>query len=75
LGLAPAVASPKRQKIRLDAIEMLDLPEILIVLLTTLLVVLWTRHWMIHRRAGQTKERLRDTGPQPPPRSRIAKDA
>jgi hypothetical protein len=35
---------------------MLDVPEVLIILLTTLLVVLLTRHWMIHYRARQTKK-------------------
>ena len=35
---------------------MLDIPEVLIILLTTLLVVLLTRHWMINYRAGQTKK-------------------
>ncbi len=34
---------------------MLDIPETLIILLTALLVVLLTRHWMIHR-AGQMKK-------------------
>jgi hypothetical protein len=53
---------------------MLDIPEVLIILLTTLLVALWTRHWVIHRRAGHKKKQLRDTGPQPPPRSSVAND-
>jgi hypothetical protein len=53
---------------------MLDIPEVLMILLTTLLVALWIRHWVIHRRAGQTKKQLRDTGPQPAPHSSIAKD-
>jgi hypothetical protein len=35
---------------------MLDIPEVLIILLTTLLVVLLTRHWMINSQAGQTKK-------------------
>jgi hypothetical protein len=32
---------------------MLDVPEVLIILLTTLLVVLWTRHWLLHHRGAQ----------------------
>jgi hypothetical protein len=35
---------------------MLDIPEALIVLLTTLLVVLLTRHWMLQHRDGGTKK-------------------
>jgi hypothetical protein len=54
---------------------MLDIPEVLILLLSALLVVLWTRHWMIHHRAGPAKKQLRDTGPQPASQSPVAKDA
>jgi hypothetical protein len=54
---------------------MFDTPEVLIILLTALLVVLWTRHWMIQRHAGQRKVQPRDTAPQPAPSSSIAKDA
>jgi hypothetical protein len=35
---------------------MMDIPEVLIVILATLCVVLWTRHWMIQHRSGQTKK-------------------
>jgi hypothetical protein len=31
---------------------MLDIPETLIIFLTALLVVLWTRHWVLHHRGG-----------------------
>jgi hypothetical protein len=54
---------------------MLDIPEVLIMLLTALLVVLWTRHWMIHHRAGQTKNPVRDPAKQAAPRSPVTKDA
>jgi len=54
---------------------MIDIPELLIILLTALLAVLWTRHWMIHHRAGQTQKPLRDTGTQPAPHSSVAGDA
>jgi hypothetical protein len=33
-----------------------DIPEVLIIALTLLLVVLWTRHWMIQHRARQTRK-------------------
>jgi len=35
---------------------MTDIPEVLIVLLTALLVVLWTRHWMLNHRNGRSKK-------------------
>lgn len=54
---------------------MLDISEVLIMLLTALLVVLWTRHWMIHHRAGQTKNPVRDPAKQAAPRSPVTKDA
>jgi hypothetical protein len=41
---------------------MLDIPEMLIIALTALLAVLWTRHWMLHHRAGEAKKSLRDSG-------------
>jgi hypothetical protein len=53
---------------------MIDIPELLIVLLTALLVVLWTRHWMLHHRTGPTQKPLRDAGTQPAPHSSAAKD-
>jgi len=31
---------------------MFDIPETLIVILTTLLLVLWTRHWVVQHRGG-----------------------
>jgi|HubBroStandDraft_2_1064218.scaffolds.fasta_scaffold1420140_2 hypothetical protein len=37
-------------------IQMLDIPEVLIVALAMLLVVLWTRHWLIRNRSGQIKK-------------------
>jgi len=39
---------------------MLDIPEVLILLLTALLVVLWSRHWMLRNQAGQTKKQPRE---------------
>jgi len=35
---------------------MLDVPEVLIVCLTALLLVLLTRHWVLHGRVGRTKK-------------------
>lgn len=31
-----------------------DIPEALIIVLTTLLLVLWTRHWLVQHRGGHT---------------------
>jgi hypothetical protein len=31
---------------------MFDIPETLIIALTTLLLVLWTRHWLVQHRGG-----------------------
>jgi hypothetical protein len=33
----------------------LDIPEVLIIVLTALLGVLLTRHWVLQARAGRTK--------------------
>jgi hypothetical protein len=35
---------------------MLDIPEVLIIALTALLAVLWTRHWISHHQTGRTKK-------------------
>jgi len=35
---------------------MLDIPEVLIIVLTALLGVLLTRHWVLHGRAGRIRK-------------------